>query len=98
MEAEAASYELFFRDEGGYAERAYAGKAYRISKLYEETGKAEQAEMWYEKARKHARIYRSNPSMLIASLRYCESGGRKDDRQLCGDFGRTYSRNALDGK
>ena len=41
MEAEAASYELFFRDEGGYADRAYAGKAYRISKLYEETGKAE---------------------------------------------------------
>ena len=72
MEAEAASYELFFRDEGGYADRAYAGKAYRISKLYEETGKAEQAEMWYEKARKHARIYRSNPSMLIASLRYCD--------------------------
>lgn len=72
MEAEAPSCELFFRDEGGYADRAYAGKAYRIAKLYEEIGKAGQAEVWYEKARKHARIYRSNLSMLIASLRYCD--------------------------
>ena len=73
LQAEITSYELFLREEGGYADRACAGKAYIISDLYMQIDKPEEAAKWYEKAKKHAALYRRNPSMLISSLRYCNN-------------------------
>jgi len=73
LQAEITSYELFLREEGGYADRACAGKAYIISNLYMQIDKPEEAAKWYEKAKKHAALYLRNPSMLISSLRYCNN-------------------------
>lgn len=71
LEAEIRSYEPFLDEKGGYADRAYAGKAYMISEIYGRIGEEEKAGMWYEKAREHAKIYQNNPSMLISSIKYC---------------------------
>lgn len=80
LEAEIQLYELFMREEGSYADRAYAGKAYRISELYKEADCPEKAVFWYEKAKKHAKIYKENPSMLLSSMKYCsELNGRMID-------------------
>lgn len=72
LEAEIKSYELFMDDEGSYADRAYAGKAYIISGLYEKIGDEKKAEEWYQRAKEHARKYKKNPSMLISSMKYCQ--------------------------
>jgi tetratricopeptide (TPR) repeat protein len=73
LETEIKSFELFMREEeGSYANRAYAGKAYIISEIYKKLGKQEEAENWYQKAKEHAEIYKQHPSMLISSMKYCE--------------------------
>ena len=80
LETEIQLYELFMEEEGSYADRAYAGKAYRISELYKKTDCLEKAALWYEKAKKHTEIYKKNPSMLLASMKYCgELEGRMID-------------------
>lgn len=80
LEAQIRAFELFMSEEGNYADRAYAGKAYIISELYAKVGKSEKAEEWYKKAKKHAVIYKMNPSMLVASMKYCnELNGRMID-------------------
>lgn len=71
LQTEIKSYELFMCDEGNYANRAYAGKAYIISELYGKTGDTENAAKWYAEAEKHAKIYRQNPSMQISGMKYC---------------------------
>lgn len=73
LETEIKSYELFMSDEGGYADRAYAGKACTIAEIYEKIGDRENAEKWYKEAKKHAEVYQKNPSMLISSMKYCEN-------------------------
>lgn len=80
FETEIKSYELFMSEEGNYADRAYAGRAYIISELYQELGEPDKAAEWYGKARKHAEIYWKNPSMLISSMKYCQNlNGRMID-------------------
>lgn len=71
LETEIKSYELFLDEKGGYTNRAYAGKAFRLSEIYALTGEYEKARMWHEAAKKHAKIYQNNPSMLISSIKYC---------------------------
>ena len=80
LEAEIKSYEPFLDDEGGYANRAYASKAYTLSELYTRTGDERKAAEWYEKAKERAGIYRKNPSMLISSMKHCQNvSGRMID-------------------
>lgn len=72
LETEIGMFELFMDEEGGYANRAYAGRAYTIYDLYKKINCHDEAEKWYEKAKKHAGIYKKNPSMLISSMKYCK--------------------------
>lgn len=72
LEAEAQQYTLFMKDEGGYADRAYAGKAVIIRDLYRKLGDTVNADAWHEKAVQHAKRYSANPSMQISSLKYCD--------------------------
>ena len=71
LETEIESYKLFMEEDGNYVNRAYAGKAYAISKIYSQIGDTENAAKWYEEAKKHAEIYKKNPTMLISSMKYC---------------------------
>ena len=72
LTAEAMSYELFMRKEGGYANRAYAAKAETIGSLYKKAGMGKKYGEWHRKAVVHARKYRKNPSMKLSSLRFCD--------------------------
>ena len=75
LEKEVELY-LLFMDPGGignYADRAYAGKAEIISQLYKKINDPVQADHWHQKAVHHAKRYLQNPTMYIASLRYCEN-------------------------
>ncbi|MGN0351415.1 MAG: helix-turn-helix domain-containing protein [Roseburia sp.] len=72
LEAEIASFEVFLKEEGNYANRAYAGQAEIISRLYEKTGNLQKAEEWKKRAVFHAKKYCKNPSMQISSLKYCD--------------------------
>lgn len=73
LETEVKAYELFMEQKGNYADRAYAGKAYIISEIYEKAGQGGKAGEWYNKAKEHAKIYAENPSMLVSSMKYCEN-------------------------
>ena len=71
LETQIRLFELFMEDGGSYANRAYAGRAYTISGLYEKINHPDEARKWYEKAREQAKIYKKNPSMLISGMKYC---------------------------
>lgn len=80
LEVQIKSFELFMSENGNYANRAYAGKAHIISELYAKIGKSDKAAEWHDKAKKHAAIYKLNPSMLVASMKYCNGlNGRMID-------------------
>lgn len=72
LEAETTSFEVFLEEEGNYADRAYAGQAEIISRLYEKTGDLQKADEWKRRAVFHAKKYCENPSMQVSSLKYCE--------------------------
>lgn len=72
LETQIKTFELFMTEEGNYADRAYAGKAYIISKLYRKIENHEMEIYWREKAMEHAEKYRKHPSMKIDSLRFCD--------------------------
>ena len=72
MEAETDCYCIYMKETGSYADRAYAGQAYLIAKLYKKMGNHEKGMEWMEKAKLHAEKYMGNPSMEISSLKFCQ--------------------------
>ena len=72
LETEVKSFEVFMKEEGGYAHRAFAGQAYIIAGLYERLGDIEKKEWWMNNAKYHAYKYNKNPSMEISSMKFCE--------------------------
>lgn len=72
LEAEVDCYNVYMKETGSYADRAYAGQAYVIAKLYRKMGNHGKEEEWIRKARFHAEKYMENPSMEISSMRFCE--------------------------
>lgn len=72
LEAEVKAYEVFMKEEGSYADRAYAGQAYIIAGLYGKINDCEKQKEWLKKAKSHAIKYMENPSLEIASMKFCE--------------------------
>lgn len=71
LEAELETYKVFMKEEGSYADRAYAGQAYIIAGLYEKMGNHLKKKEWLSKARYHALRFAENPSLEIAGMKYC---------------------------
>lgn len=72
LEAEVECYKVYMKETGSYADRAYAGKAYIIAKLYKKLGNHEKGAAWIKKAKFYAEKYMENPSMEICSMKFCE--------------------------
>lgn len=72
LEAEVDCYKVYMKETGSYADRAYAGQAYIIAKLYKKMEDHEKAYEWLKKAMFYAERYSQNPSMEISSMRFCE--------------------------
>lgn len=85
LEAQVRTFEVFMKEEASYADRAFAGQGYIIADLYGKMKQEEKQKEWLKKAKKHALKYNNNPSMEIASMRFCEGvEGRMID-----NFGQT---------
>lgn len=72
LEAEVACYQVYMKETGCYADRAYAGQAYIIAKLYKKMGNHKNGKEWLKKAQFHAEKYMQNPSMEISGMKFCE--------------------------
>jgi transcriptional regulator with XRE-family HTH domain len=94
LEQEVELFKLFMLDErkGNYANRAAAGKAEIISKLYDKINDTDNSQKWHRFAIQQAKLYSLNPTMSISSLQYCQNvSGRMIDnyqdviKSLCGE-------------
>lgn len=72
LEAEVDSYRVYMKETGSYADRAYAGQAYIIAKMYKKMGNHRKGKEWMKKAKFYAEKYMENPSMEISSMKFCE--------------------------
>lgn len=83
LEQEIELYKLFMFDEqgaGNYANRAAAGKAEILSRLYDRLNDTANSLKWHKYAISQAKTYNNNPTMSISSLRYCNNvSGRMID-------------------
>lgn len=73
LEAELACFKVFMNENGSYADRAYAGQAYIIAKIYIKLGNHEKGKQWIKTAKFYAEKYLKNPSMEISSMQFCEN-------------------------
>ena len=72
LEAEVDCFKVFMKEESSYADRAYAGQAYIIAKLYKNLGHHEKGMEWVKTAKFYAEKYLKNPSMEISSMQFCD--------------------------
>lgn len=72
LEAEVDCYRVYMKETGSYADRAYAGQAYIIAKMYKKMGNHRKGEEWMKKAKFYGEKYMENPSMEISSMKFCE--------------------------